>query len=169
MHLDADSTESKILTMRGQRIMIDSDLARLYRVETKYLNRQVRRNIKRFPAEFMFRLNKREKDELVTNWHQFKKLRHSYSYPYAFTEHGVAMLASVLNSDTAVRISIHIVKAFIRLRRFASNYSQISDKLKRLEEKIGVHDSEIRAIIQAIHDMTAPPKRPKRQIGFHAA
>ena len=169
MYLEAGSVESKILTMRGQKIMVDSDLARLYGVETKYLNRQVRRNIKRFPAEFMFRLNKGEKIELVTNWHQFKKLKHSYSLPYAFTEHGVAMLASVLNSESAIRISIHIIKTFIRLRQFVSNYSQISDKLNRLEEKIGAHDSEIRAIIRAIHDMTAPPKKPKRQIGFHAA
>ena len=116
----------------------------------------------------MLRLNKAEKDELVTNWHQFKKLKHSYSLPHAFTEHGVAMLASVLNSDAAIRISIHIVKTFIRLRRFISNYSQISDKLNKLEEKVGVHDSEIHAIIRVIRDMTVPPKKPKRQIGFHA-
>jgi hypothetical protein len=149
--------------------MIDMDLAWLYDVQTKHLNRQVRRNIKRFPAEFMFRLTKKEKAELVTNWHQFKKLKHSYSLPYAFTEHGVAMLASVLNSETAAHVSIYIVKTFIRLRQFASNYSEISDKLSKLEEKVGTHDDEIRAIIRAIQDMTAPPKQPKRQIGFHAS
>ncbi len=168
MHIDADTVESRIFTIRGHQVMIDTDLARLYGVQTKHLNRQVRRNIKRFPDEFMFRLNIEEKLELVTNWHRFKKLKHSNSLPYVFTEHGVAMLASVLNSETAVRISIHIVKTFIRLRQFVSNYSSISDKLSKLEEKIGAHDDETRAIIRAIQDMTMPPKKPKRQIGFHA-
>ncbi len=168
MDLDTSAVESRIFTMRGHQVMIDADIAKLYGVQTKYLNRQVRRNIQRFPSEFMLRLTKEEKTELVTNWHRFKTLKHSSSLPYAFTEHGVVMLASVLNSETAVRISIHIVKTFIRLQQFVSNYSNISDKLNKLEEKVGTHDDEIRAIIRAIHEMTAPQKKPKRQIGFHA-
>ncbi len=167
MDLDTIAVESRIFTIRGRQVMIDADIAKLYGVQTKYLNRQVRRNIQRFPGEFMFCLTKEEKAELVTNWHRFKMLKHSSFMPYVFTEHGVAMLASVLNSKTAVRISIHIVKTFLRLREFVSNYSGISDKLNKLEEKIGTHDDEIRAIIRAIHEMTAQPKKPKRQIGFH--
>jgi len=98
--------ENNIFLIRGQKIMIDRDLAKLYGVETKYLNRQVKRNIGRFPGEFMFQLNPEEKNELVTKCHRFETMKHSSVLPYAFTEHGVAMLASVLKSETAVKISI---------------------------------------------------------------
>ncbi len=147
--------------------MLDSDLAHLYEVETKYLNRQVKRNVRRFPEEFMFRLTHKEKSELVPKWHRLKKLKHSSSRPYAFTEHGITMLASVLNSDTAVRVSIYIVKAFIRLRQMASNYAAIAEKINRLESKVGRHDDEIAALIQALREMMEAPKKSRRQIGFH--
>ena len=102
--------EQRIFLIRGQRVMVDRDLAELYGVETKYLNRQVKRNKQRFPREFMFQLIPNERDELVTNWHRFESMKHSSVLPYAFTEHGVAMLASVLNSDIAVKISVTIIK-----------------------------------------------------------
>ena len=105
--------EGMIFVIRGKKVMIDRDLARLYEVETKNLNRQVRRNIERFPEEFMFQLTAHEKNELVTNCHRFEPLKHSTSLPYAFTEHGVTMLAGALKSERAVKISIHIVKTFI--------------------------------------------------------
>lgn len=160
--------ETKILTIRGRRVILDHDLAKLYGVETKYLNRQVRRNLKRFPEEFMFRLNGPEKEELVTNWHQFERLKHSYSMPYAFTEHGVAMLSSVLNSETAIKISIHIIETFIRLRKVLSNHIELSEKLARLEGKVNKHDKDILSIIETIRELIRPSEKPKREIGFHA-
>ena len=147
--------------------MIDKDLAELYDVETKYLNRQVKRNIQRFPKEFMFRLSKRERNELVTNWHRFTVLKHSSSLPYAFTEHGVAMLATVLNSEIAIKASIRIIKAFIKLRKFISTHRQLAQKLKQLENRVDKHDSEILNIFNAIHKIMFPPEKPKRKIGFN--
>src|SRR3989338_6020339 len=159
--------EQRIFLVRGKKVMIDRDLAILYGVETKYLNRQVRRNIKRFPETFMFRLNRLEKDELVTKWHQFEKIKHSYSPPYAFTEHGVAMLASVLNSAAAIQISIHIINVFVRLREFAAHYFELSQKLAQLEQKVGKHDEVTGDLIQAMRDLMVVPEKPKRRIGFH--
>ena len=159
--------ESKILNLRGHKVMIDSDLARLYEVETKYLNRQVRRNTGRFPAEFMFRLSKQEKAELVTNWHQFKNLKHSYSLPHVFTEHGVAMLSTILKSREATKISIHIIKTFIRLKECLSNQEKLFHKLIKLQEKVGKHDEEIEKLFEAIHELMKIPEKPKREIGFH--
>ena len=162
-----DGIETRILLIRGQRIMIDRDLAELFDVETKYLNRQVRRNIERFSGEFMFRLTRREKNELVTNWHRFTILKHSSSLPYAFTEHGVAMLATVLNSKLAVKASIRIIKAFIKLRRFILTHKQLAKKLKQLESKVEKHDGEIQSIFEAIRNLTLLPEKPKRKIGFY--
>jgi hypothetical protein len=159
---------AKILSIRGKKVILDHDLAKLYGVETKYLNRQVRRNLKRFPQEFMFRLNPKEKEELVTNWHQFGKLKHSYSMPYAFTEHGVAMLSSILNSETAIKISIHIISTFIRLRKFISRHDELWRKLAALEQKVDKHDAEITSIIEAIRELISSPRKTKREIGFHA-
>lgn len=104
-----EDIEQKIFLIRGQRVMIDRDIADLYQVETKQLNRQVKRNYERFPAEFMFQFTGREKEQLVTNWHRFKSLKHSTTRPYAFTEHGVAMLSSVLNSERAIQVKIQIM------------------------------------------------------------
>ena len=162
-----DGIETRILLIRGQRIMIDRDLAELFDVETKYLNRQVRRNIERFPREFMFKLSKRERNELVTNWHRFKILKHSTNLPYVFTEHGVAMLATVLNSAVAVKASIRIIKAFIKLRGFISTHKQLGKKLKQLENRVDKHDGEIQSIFEAIRNLMSIPERPKRRIGFY--
>ena len=163
----AEAIEEKILTIRGKKVLIDRDLAQLYGVPTKQLNRQVLRNLKRFPDEFMFRLNKNEMAELVPNWHRFKSLKHSSSLPYAFTEHGIAMLASVLNSETAIRISIHIIKTFIRLRQLVAQQPEFAKKLDRLESKIDKHDNELQIILRTLKDMITIPEKPKRQIGFH--
>ncbi|MFH1709807.1 MAG: ORF6N domain-containing protein [bacterium] len=132
-----EAIETRIFLIRGQKVMLDRDLAELYGVETKYLNRQVRRNLERFPDEFMFLLSEQEKEELVTNWHRFKPLKHSTSLPLAFTEHGVAMLASVLNSESAIKISIFIIKAFVRLRRVLSAHKELARKLEQLEQRVG--------------------------------
>ena len=160
--------EQRIFLIRSHRVMIDRNLAELYGVETKYLNRQVKRNIQRFPREFMFKLTKNEKDELVTICHRFKTMKHSSALPYAFTEHGVAMLASVLKSERAVKISIVIIKTFVRLREIISAHKELVHKLGELEKKIGEHDLKIKTIFQAIRQLMMPPsEKPTRKIGFH--
>ena len=103
----------------------------------------------------------------MTNWHRFKALKHSSTSPYAFTEHGVAMLASVLNSDRAAKISIYIIKTFIRLRNLISTHKELARKLKKLEHKTEKHDTEIQAIFEAIRQLMKPPEQSKRRIGFH--
>ena len=158
--------ENKIFVIRGHKVMIDHDLAELYEVETKHLNRQVRRNKNRFPKEFMFQLNRQERDELVTICHRLVSLKHSSSLPYAFTEHGVLMLASVLNSDRAIKLSIFIVRTFIKLREFLTDYTEVESALKKLEHKVGKHDKEIQIIFEAIRKLMEPPEKPKPKIGF---
>lgn len=158
----------RIFVIRGQKVMLDSDLAEMFGVETKQLNRQVKRNIQRFPVEFMFRLTRHERDELVPIWHQFKKMKYSYSLPYAFTEHGVAMLASILKSERAIKISIIIVKAFVRLREIMSMNKEIAYKLRELEDKIKEHDTDIRDIFEALRQLMGVPDGSRKIAGFSA-
>ena len=158
--------EQRIFLLRGQRVMFDRDLAELYGVETKYLNRQVRRNRERFPREFMFKVTKKERNELVTNWHRFASLKYSNVLPYAFTEHGVAMLSSVLRGERAIHINILIIKVFVKLREILTNHKELALRLKELEMRIDKHDDAISAIFEAIRQLMAPPEKPKRPIGF---
>jgi hypothetical protein len=161
-----ESIENKILLIRGQRVMIDSDLAELYQVKTKALNQAVKRNKERFPSDFMFVLTKKEKNELVTNCDHLKMLKYSSSLPKAFTEHGALMLASVLNSAEAVNTSVFVVRAFIRLREILVTHKELALKLKELELKLETHDEQISAIIEAINHLLTPPEVPKKKIGF---
>jgi len=162
-----EAVERRIFLIRGRKVMLDRDLAELFGVKTKQLNRQVKRNIKRFPQEFMFRLTKKERDELVPIWHQFRQMKHSYVLPYAFTEHGVAMLASVLNSESAVKMSIIIIKTFIKLREIVVTHKELALKLQELEGRVGKHDSDIQAIIKAIKHLLAPSRAKNKVItGF---
>ncbi len=161
-----EKIEQRIFLIRSHKIMIDRDLAELYGVETKYLNRQVKRNIQRFPDEFMLQLSSEEKDELVTICHRFRTMKHSSTLPYAFTEHGVAMLASVLKTERAVKISISIIKTFVKLREIVSTHKELAHKLSQLERKIERHDTEIQAIFEAIRQLMTPPEKPHRKIGF---
>ena len=160
--------ETIILNIRGRKVIIDRDLAQLYEVETKYLNRQVRRNLGRFPEEFMFKLTQKEQFELVTNWHRFESLKHSSSKCYALTEHGVAMLSNVLNSETAVKISIHIINTFIRLRELVISHAELGKKLAELSNTVGKHDRQIQEMLDVIRQLIKVPEEPKRPIGFHA-
>ncbi len=156
-----------ILLIREKRVLIDSDLGRLYDVQTKALNQAVKRNSGRFPEDFMFSLNEREKIELVTNCDRFKRLKHSSSLPNAFTEHGALMLASVLNSQKAVDTSIYVIRAFVRLRELLTTNETLFRKLADLERKIARHDADIISIVQAIRQLTeVPPVRPTQRIGF---
>ncbi|MFA5176799.1 MAG: ORF6N domain-containing protein [Candidatus Omnitrophota bacterium] len=161
-----EAIAKKIFLVRGQKIMLDSDLAGLFGVETKQLNRQVKRNIQRFPLEFMFRLTRQERDELVPIWHQFDKMKHSYVLPYAFTEHGVAMLSSVLNSQRAIRMSIIIVKTFVKLREMMSTHKEFAYKLNELERKIKIHDTDIMNIFEALRQLIGIPSEKMKIKGF---
>lgn len=161
-----EKIESRILIIRGQRVMLDRDLAELYDVETKYLNRQVKRNKERFSEEFMFKLTPEERLEVVTNWHHLKTLKFSPTLPSAFTEHGVVMLATILNSNLAIKMSILIVKTFIKLRGLLLTHKELGLKIKELELKVGKHDGEIKSIFEAIKQLMIQEQKPKRTIGF---
>lgn len=159
--------ESKILLMRGQKVMLDADLAELYCVETKRLNEQVRRNIERFPEDFMFRLTAEEKAEVVANCDHLAKLKYSPTLPYAFTEHGALMLGNVLKSEQAVEMSLMVVRAFVRMRELVAGNKELAQKLNQLERKVGAHDKAIAEIINAIRQLMAPSNpNKKRPIGF---
>ncbi len=159
--------EQRILLIRGEKVIIDSDLAEFYNVPTKRLNEQVKRNRKRFPEDFMFRLTKEEKSEVVAICDHLTKLKYSKSLPYAFTEHGTIMAASVLNSLRAVEVSVFIVRAFVKLRKVIAAHKELANKLSQLERKLTNHDEQIIALVHAIKQLMKPEPPPKkRQIGF---
>jgi len=152
--------------LRGQKVMLDNDLAALYEVPTGHLNRAVKRNLSRFPSDFMFRLNRNEARILkcqfgISSWGGRR------GYPYAFTEQGVAMLSSILNSPRAVKVNIAIMRAFVKLREMLETNRELAHKFSELQQRVGKHDEEIAAIINAIRQLMAPPERPRREIGFH--
>jgi ORF6N domain-containing protein len=158
---------SRIFVVRGQRVMVDADLARLYGVTTKQLNQQVKRNPTRFPADLAFRLSASEKDEVVTNCDHLRPLKYSAAMPLVFTEHGALMAASVLNSPKAVEVGLFVVRAFVRMREVLANHKKLAKRLDELESKIGTHDHAIGQILAAIRQLTTPPEAPKRRrIGF---
>ena len=159
--------ENRILLIRRHRVMVDTDLARLYGVSTKRLNEQVKRNRSRFPKDFMFRLTAQEKNEVVANCDHLQNLKFSPTLPCAFTEHGAIMLASVLNSQRAVEVSVFVVRAFVKLREQLSAHRKLAQKLAELEHKIETHDEHIQSLFQAIRQLMAPPVSPRRRIGFH--
>jgi len=165
--IPTERIESKILLLRRQKVMLDRDLAKLYKVPTGRLNEQVKRNIKRFPEDFMFQLNKEEcknlKSQFATSsWGGIRKL------PHVFTEQGVAMLSSVLNSERAIQVNIAIMRVFVRLKKIISTHKELAYKLNELEHKIEKHDGEIHAIFEVIRQLMTPLNKPKRRIGFHA-
>ncbi|MDO9399421.1 MAG: ORF6N domain-containing protein [bacterium] len=163
--ISVDIIENKILYIRGQKVMIDRDLAVLYGVETKVLNQAVKRNIERFPDDFMFRLNKIETNVLVTNCDRFAILKHSSSCPYVFTEQGVAMLSSVLKSKRAIDINIAIMRTFVNIRKFVSTYEGLAMKIAEIEKKFDIRISEIMNIIDRLVDDKKDYKE-KEEIGF---
>ena len=158
--------ESKIYVIRGIKVMIDRDLADLYEVPTKALNQAVKRNKERLPIDFMFQLIKVEKDELVTECDRFKILKHSSANPFAFTEQGVAMLSSVLNSSQAVAVNIVIIRAFVKLRQMISLHKEFAQKLSQMERKYERHDEQIHAIFEQIREFMTFKEKSHKQIGF---
>lgn len=159
--------EQKIFLIRAQRVMLDFDLAVLYGVATKRLNEQVKRNLKRFPGDFMFQLSDIEKQEVVANCDHLKALRFSYVNPYTFTEQGIAMLSSVLNSERAIEVNIAIMRAFVKLREILATHKELADRLGELERRMGKKDQEVMALFEAIRKlMTPPPEKKKRPISI---
>ncbi len=166
--LISERIEQRILFIRGRKVMLDRDLAFLYQVETKALNQAVKRNPKRFPDDFMFRLSRREINELVTNCDRFNTLKHSSVFPYAFTEHGIAMLSSILNSDKAIDVNIQIMRTFSKLRELMLVHKDLRLKIEEMEQK---YDSQFKSVFNAIRKLLnppLPPPKPKLPIGFHA-
>ncbi|MHB8743947.1 MAG: ORF6N domain-containing protein [Sulfuricaulis sp.] len=166
--------EERILVIRGQKVIVDADLAQLYGVPTKALNQAVRRNRDRFPGDFMFALTDEEKTKVVTNCDHLQKLKFSRVLPCVFTEHGAIMAAAILNTPLAVEVSVYVVRAFVRLREMLVSNAEFARKLERLERKLAVHDGQltthdeaIAAVLSAIRKLMAPTEPPKkRRIGF---
>lgn len=159
----------RIHLVRGQRVVLDSDLASLYGVATRVLNQAVKRNSLRFPADFLFRLSRKEAGAIRRLRSQsviLKRGEHLKYEPLAFTEHGAVMAATVLNSPRAVQMSIFVVRAFLRLRQWVAGQAQMAARLADLERRVGAHDHELKAIIQTIRSMLEPPSPPRKQIGF---
>ncbi len=161
--LPVENIENKIYQIRGKKVMLDEDLAKLYEVPTKQLTRQVRRNIKRFPEDFMFQLTKEETANLRCQIGTSSYGGRRYS-PYAFTQEGVAMLSSVLNSERAILVNIQIMRAFVNLRRAALTYVGLKRAIEAMEKK---YDKQFSIVFQAIKQLLEPPVKEKRQIGFN--
>jgi hypothetical protein len=165
--IDTESILRSILVIRGQRVLLDSELASLYQVETKALTRAVRRNIDRFPSDFMYQLTAEEFASLRSQVGALKAGRgaHRKYAPYVFTEQGVAMLSSVLNSKRAVQVNIEIMRAFVRLRQLASTHKHLARKLMELE---GKYDRQFKVVFDAIRALMHEPQAKRRGIGFTA-
>ncbi|MFA6980359.1 MAG: ORF6N domain-containing protein [Ignavibacteriaceae bacterium] len=165
--LPVESVINKILVIRNQKVILDRDLAVLYNVETRTLKQAVRRNIKRFPEDFMFQLTKEEfmnwRSQIVMSSSDQKGLRY---FPFAFTEQGVAMLSSVLKSERAIEVNILIVRAFVRLREIISTHKKVEEKLREIDSNLKDHDEKILQIIQVINQLINPPEPAKKKIGF---
>lgn len=169
--VSAPAIEKRIFVIRERQVMLDEDLADLYGVETKRLVEQVKRNLDRFPDDFMFQLRKDEAAALRSQIATSNAGRGGRRYaPYVFTEQGVAMLSSVLRSKTAISVNIEIMRAFVELRRIAGSYAALRERLEGLEcemtARLDQHDEQLEQIFKALHQLIAPPEKPKNKIGF---
>jgi hypothetical protein len=162
--------ESRILFVRGHKVLLDRDLAELYGVSVKRLNQQVKRNAERFPADFMFQLTPAENKNLRSQIATSSKGHGGRRYPpFAFTEHGAIMAASILNSPRAIEMSVFVVRAFVRLREMLATNKELAEKLGELERRLETHDESIQEIIAAIKELMKFPAKPTKQIGFQTA
>ncbi|MBZ5680583.1 MAG: ORF6N domain-containing protein [Acidobacteriia bacterium] len=163
----AFAVESRILFLRQQRIILDAHLAELYGVPVRQLNQQVKRNQERFPADFVFQLTTKEQAVLRSQIVISKRGRGGRRYrPFAFTEHGAIMAATVLNSERAVQMSVFVVRAFVRLREMLATNRRLAAKIGELEDRLGTHDSVIQELIEAIKELMTPEEAPRARIGF---
>ena len=159
--------ERLIVTLRGRKLMIDADLAAVYGVETRALNQAVKRNLERFPEDFVFRLSAEEKSEVITNCDHLAHLKFAKSLPFAFTEHGAIMAATILNSPQAVSMSVYVVRAFILMREHLAANAAILKRLAEIDKTLLQHDSALRDIYRKLMPLLEPPPAPpKRRIGF---
>ena len=168
--IPAEEIQRTILLVRGQKVILDNDLARFYGVETKVLKRAVRRNWDRFPADFMFELTMEEAGDILRSRCQSGALKRGYNVkylPYAFTQEGVAMLSSVLRSPRAAQVNVAIMRVFVRLRETLALHRELASKLAELERKIEGHDEHIRTLFEAIRQLMNQPHAPRKEIGFH--
>lgn len=167
--LPAPRIEERIPLIRGEKVIIDADLAEFYAVATKRLNEQVKRNPERFPRDSMFQLTDQVRTEVVAKCDHLARLKFSKALPYAFTEHGAIMAASVLNTPRAVEMSVFVVRAFVHLRRSLEMNRTLARKLVELEQRMSTHDRQILSLARAIRQLSSPkPLPPKRRIGFVA-
>jgi hypothetical protein len=165
--LATTAVDARILTIRGEKVLLDTDLAAIYGVPTKTLNQAVRRNAARFPPDFRFRLTKAERAKVVTTCDHLRHLKFSPALPWAFTEHGAVMAASVLNSPRAVEMSVFVVRVFARLRQLAVVHGEVAARLAELERQVAGHDRDLAAIIGTIRRLAQQPDEPRRpRIGF---
>ena len=163
MTIPMERVENRILTIRGHRVMVDSDLAEIYGVPTKRLNEQVKRNAERFPEDFAFRLTTGEKMELVAKCDRFSRLKHSTAFPLVFTEHGAIMAANVMNSQRAIEASVYVVRAFVKMREVLATHKELVHRLNEME---GKYDRQFKVVFDAIRGLMEPPKLPHRRIGY---
>jgi hypothetical protein len=162
-----EDIQQRILLIRDEKVVLDADLAEFYCVSTKRLNEQVKRNKRRFPDDFAFRLTKKEKSEVVAKCDHLFKLKYSPISPYAFTEHGALMAASILSTRQAVEMSVFVIRAFIAMRRVILEHKELANRLILLEHHLKDHDSKILELVTAISHLMAPSEVPrKRRIGF---
>jgi hypothetical protein len=161
------AVESRIHLIRGVKVMLDADLAELYGVATKNLNKAVERNRDRFPTDFMFHLNAQELTDLRFQIGTSNKRGGRRYLPYVFTQEGIAMLSSVLRSPRAIAVNIEIMRAFIRMRGMLVSVDELARKLEMLERKALAHDKDLAEIFEALRELMTPPETPRRQIGFH--
>ena len=166
VRFSGESMQQSIVVIRDMRVMLDSDLADLYGVTTKRFNEQVKRNIDRFPVDFMFQLSAEEKTEVVAKCDHLAKLRFSPHLPRAFTEHGAIMAASVLNSPRAVEMSVFVVRAFVRFREMLVEHKELDARLDELEARVARHDNTLSTLVATIRQMASTPTATKRPIGF---
>ena len=167
VHPDPERIEQSILLIRGQKVMLDTDLAELYGASTKAFNQAIKRNGDRFPPDFMFRLTDEEKREVVTNCDHLRKLKFSNALPAAFTEHGAIMAATVLNTPRAITVSVFVVRAFVKVRELVNTQKEFARKLEDLERKLVEHDEKFSVVLAAIRELMEPTAvPPKRRIGF---
>ena len=157
--------EKTILLLKGQKVIIDADLAELYGVTTKALNQAVTRNDQRFPPDFMFRLTKAEKQELVTNCDRLDRLKHSSALPRVFTEQGIAMLSSVLRSERAIQVNIQVMRAFIKLRRWIAGIDDLKSELEKLKDQT---DQRFQVVFETLDQLLTVESKPKKKIGSTA-
>lgn len=161
-----EKVERVILSIRGEKVILSTDLSALYGVTSKALNQAVKRNSQRFPEDFMFQLTTEEKEHVVTNCDHLRRLKFSPTLPFAFTEHGAIMAANILNSSRAVEASVQVIRAFVRMRNMLASNAELARKIDALEKK---YDGQFKLVFTAIKKLMMPPDKPKGGIGFVSA